>query len=435
MANVIFLAGEAFPEEIMLKVRNKFLVKAKEQNINVLDVGEGLVYTREQITKTTTKSNNRNEPYILVFCSWLNEGFVNYLIQQVSQLPIILVGFDAPGVLISISGILATSSNLARLKVPTVKVIGNVNDKNFWNKLRYAIEAANTVTKLRRARIGLIGNACPGMQGTICSVTELKTIGPEVIHLGIPDIMEQAKKQIDTPEVDSLLKKESEYLAADECTEYSLRLAISLYLAIKQKIKELSLNAVAIQCWPEMPDIYKTSPCYAISCLEDEGYVATCESDILSATTQLVLRNLSSSATFIGDIAGYSSENNSLYLWHTGAVPRSLAGTKVVLRTPSALGNGVTVECNLKEGVLTIAKISRPLEGKFRLFVAKGESISGPKEEGSNLYIKMESPIDRVIHTLYNNYIEHHLVVSYDKLSGPLLYWSEFMQIPFVSPD
>lgn len=116
-------------------------------------------------------------------------------------------------------------------------------------------------------------------------------------------------------------------------------------------------------------------------------------------------------------------------------MPRSLAGTKVVLRTPSALGNGVTVECNLKEGVLTVAKISRPLEGKFRLFVAKGESISGPKEEGSNLYIKMESPIDKVIQSLQDNYMEHHLVVSYDRLTQPLLYYSEFLQIPFVSPD
>jgi len=434
MANVIFLAGEAFPEETMCKVRNTFLVKAKEQNINLFDVGDGLVYAREQITKAISNSTNRNEPCVLVFCSWLDEGFVNYLIQQISHLPIVLVGFDGPGELISISGILSTSSNLIRLRVPAVKVIGNIDDKNFWNKLSYAIKAAKTVIKLRSVRIGLIGNACPGMQGTICSKTELQAIGPEVVNLGISEIMEQAKQQFNTSEANFLLKKESEFLA-DECTEYSLRLAISLYLAIKQKIKELSLNAVAIQCWPEMPDIYKTSPCYAISCLEDEGYVATCEADITSATTQLVLKNLSSSATFIGDIAGYNSENNSLYLWHTGAVPRSLAGTKVVLRTPSALGNGVTVECNLKKGALTVAKIPRPLEGRFRLFVAKGESISGPKEEGSNLYIKMKSPIDKVIGSLQDNYIEHHLVVSYDQLTQPLLYFSEFLQIPFISPD
>lgn len=434
MANVIFLAGEAFSEEIMLKVRNKFIVKAKEQNINILDVGDGLVYTREQITKATTKSNPRNESCILVFCSWLDEGIVNYLIQQVSHLPIILVGFDAPGMLISISGILATSSNMIRLKVPAIKVIGNIDDKNFWNKLRYTVEAANTVIKLRRARIGLIGNACPGMQGTICSATELKAIGPEVVNLGISEIMEEAKQKINTAEANSLVKKELEFLA-NECSEDCLRLAISVYLAIKQVIEELRLNAVAIGCWPEMPDIYKTSPCYAISRLEDEGYVATCEADILSATTQLALKNLSSSATFVGDIAGYNSENNSLYLWHTGAVPRSLAGTEVILKTPSALKNGLTVECNLKKGNLTIAKISRPLNGQFRLFVAKGTSISGPIEEGNNLYIKMKSPIDRVIRTLYNNYMEHHLVISYSQLSEPLLYCSEFLQMHFVSPD
>lgn len=436
MTSVIFLTNEAFERELVLKVRNNFLNIAENSNLVINNVVNGVVSNRQEGKNAINKVLDYGSPCLIVFCSWVDEGLASYIIKEISSLPFILIGFDGPSELISLSGLLAVSSNIARLQKPAISIIGNIEEKDFWTDVKAAVKAAEATIKLRNARIGLVGHACPGMQGTMCSEAELQSLGPEVIPISISKVMCLAKDILTNYDIEKEIEKDLSGLPRDNCVVDSLPSAVSLYFAIKELIKEFKIDAVAIRCWPEMREIYHTSPCYAISRLEDEGFVASCEADLLSATTQLILKSMSSSATFIGDIAGYNRKENILQLWHTGAAGRKLAGTQVFLKKPATSNYGVVLESNLKTGNLTLAKLTRPLNGVFRIFVAKGESISGPEgRPGNNVYIKTHASVDKLIRTLLENHVEHHLVLSYEYSDRPLRFLSQLLNISFISPD
>lgn len=434
--NALFLAGSAFVREMMLGLKRSFLDGAKKRGIEIIDAAEGLVMTYDDFERAATKARSEGKPCALVFCSWTDEEQIMHLAREISPLPLVLVGFDGPADLISVSGVMATASNLARLRIPFVPIVGSMSDEGFWRRLRAACGAASAVMDLRAARIGLIGHSCPGMVSMLCDESELQRLGPRVIHVSLADIMQRARLQLGDPAVAKMVDGDMASLPANTCRQDpALPLAVSVYYAIRRVVDELRLNAVAIRCWPEMPEVLGTSPCYALSRLEDGGTVTTCEADILSATTQLALRSLSRSATFVGDTAGYDRETNVLHLWHTGAAATSLAGTPPVVERTCLDMPGIVVTSVLKEGELTLAKLTRPLNGQFSMFVGRGTGVSGPKGPGNNVYIRTEAPIEQLLETLIRNGVEHHITLTYARVDRELRFLAEFLGINVISAD
>ena len=436
MMSIVFLTNEAFQTDLVLKIRDQFIKNAKATNLIFNNVISGTVSNYQEGKEAINKIISEGNPCIIVFCSWVDEGMASHIIQGISSYPLILVGFDGPSELISISGLIAVFSNISRQKKSIPYVIGNMEENSFWVEMKAAIKAAEAVTKIRNARIALIGHACPGMQGTMCSEVELQSIGPEIIPISISKIMHLAEDILKKYDIEKEIEREFHGIYIDKTASSSLPLAVSIYFATKKLIDEFKIDAVAFKCWPEMREIFHTSPCYAISKLEDDGIAASCEADLLSATTQLILKNISTSATFTGDIAGYDTKRNVLHLWHTGSAARTILGTEVYLKKLSTSDCGVSIEANLKHGNLTLAKLSRPLDGVFQMFAAKGESIKGDKgRPGNNVYIRTYSHIDRFIRTLLDNKIEHHIVLSYGFSDISLRFLSKMLNISFISPD
>ncbi|NLS45289.1 MAG: hypothetical protein GX969_06095 [Firmicutes bacterium] len=434
--NALFIGGDAFVEEMMADLRKSFLDGAAKHGIDVKDIGDGLIISYDDFERATAKVKHEAKPCMIVCCSWTNEEQVMHLVRGVGSVPLIVVGFDGPADLISISGVMATSSNLARMRINFVPVVGSMSDERFWRRLDASVKAANCVMDLQGARIGLIGHSCPGMVSMLCDESELQRLGPQVMHIGLAEVMHLAKKQMDDPNITKKIEEDINGIPTLTCKGYpGLPLAVSVYYAIRGLVDDMNLKAVAPRCWPDMPEVLGTSPCYALSRLEDEGIITTCEADILSATTQLALRSLSGTATFVGDTAGFDLQKNLLHLWHTGAAATCLAGTPPVVQKTCLDIPGVTVTSTLKEGKLTLAKLTRPLNGEFSFFIGRGEGVSGPKGEGNNAYIRTEAPIERVIDTLIKNAVEHHIALTYAEVDLELKFLTEFLGIKAVTVD
>jgi L-fucose isomerase-like protein len=434
--NALFLAGTAFVEKTMLELRQSFLEGARKRGIEVSDPMGGLVLTNSDFDSACESVRSARKPWAFIMCSWLDEEQIMHLAREVYPMPLILVGFDGPSELISVSGVMAAASDLKRVRVPFVHVVGSMLDERFWRKLGAAFKAAQAVVDLHGARIGLIGHSCPGMVSMLCDESELQRLGPRVIHVSLADIMHQAKTQLEDPQVASKVKADMSGLPADTCREDpAFPLAVSVYYAIRRVVDENNLKAVAIKCWPEMPEVLGTSPCYALSRLEDEGICTTCESDTLSATTQLALRSLSGAATFVGDTAGYNKDTNVLHLWHTGAAAMCLAGTCPVVEHTCLDMPGIVVTSVLKEGDLTLAKLTRPLDGRFSLFVGRGKGVPGPDGPGTNAYIQTEAPIEDMFDVLISRGVEHHITLTYADVDEELRFLARFLGIDVVSAD
>lgn len=435
MLSTIFLAGY-YPEESMQKVRTAFMENARARGLELFDAGEGIVNTQGLADGAGRKALEHGGPCALVFCSWMNEEIANRLAQRLRELPTFMVGFDGPSEYISLSGVLATSSNMLHLGLPNVALIGNIHEDRLWKGIMAAHDGAQAALKLRDTRIGLVGSACPGMLGMTCGDSDLQRLGPQVIHISLADVIDKTKSRMASKTSVELVERDMAGLNADgRCDGNTLALAGALYHELRSRVDDTKLDALAIKCWPELPRVLGTTPCYAISRLEDEGIVGSCEADMLSATTQIVLRCFSKSATFTGDIAGYNEGQGVLHLWHTGAAPRSMTGCMATVE-PSAMGlPGISVSGNLKLGRVALAKLARPIDGSFRLFVASGEEIAGPESPGNNAYVRTDVPVQRVVECLQENGMEHHLALSYMECADAFRFFARFSGIRLVTPD
>ncbi len=52
------------------------------------------------------------------------------------------------------------------------------------------------------------------------------------------------------------------------------------YLAIQELMAEESLDAIAVQCWPELPNVLNQWPYLAFSRLNDQGQIVALEGDV-----------------------------------------------------------------------------------------------------------------------------------------------------------
>lgn len=81
----------------------------------------------------------------------------------------------------------------------------------------------------------------------------------------------------------------------------------------------------------------------------------------------------------------------------------------------------LSVNFPLKEGEVTITRLSPGPDGQLRLLIVKGTGLQAPLLfQGNTLLVKLQQPVEQVIHKLLNKGLEHHYVVIYGDYSQEL---------------
>ena len=156
-----------------------------------------------------------------------------------------------------------------------------------------------------------------------------------------------------------------------EVSEEEIFKSAKMYLALKKIIEKEKANAITVDC---LTLVYggkiPAYPCLAFFQLNNEGYVATCEADIDSTATMLLVKYLTERPSFVSDpVVDLSSDQviyahcvapskvygpegpSAKYILRTHAEDRSGASIQVLM----PLGEKVTtVKLNLREKALSI---------------------------------------------------------------------------------
>lgn len=68
----------------------------------------------------------------------------------------------------------------------------------------------------------------------------------------------------------------------------------------------------------------------------------------------------------------------------------------------------------MKDGQVTICRISPDKDGKLRLLIGKGTGVDAPMlYSGNTLPVHIQTSVDSVLQTLLKKGLEHHYVVIY----------------------
>lgn len=188
----------------------------------------------------------------------------------------------------------------------------------------------------------------------------------------------------------------------------SLPGAHRIYLALKTIVKQYNLQGFTLRCFDLLSSFHNTG-CLALAKLNSEGYVAGCEGDVPAMITMMIARSLTGYSGFQANPASINPETGEVLFAHC-TIPFNMV-ERYELDTHFESGIGVGIRGYMKEGPITLFKVSGDLE---RHFIAEGELIRNQADPNlcrTQQVIRL-SDINKVKYFLKNPIGNHHIVLA-----------------------
>jgi L-fucose isomerase-like protein len=418
---------ETFGDDV-IQPRIQALADLQDLNVEVIEPINRVILNAKDSLIASKKLRSADVDCVLMyFCTWALQDTVIAAGKELFDYPTLL--WTKPGTILplrlNVAAITSGSANLLRLNKKFKHIIGDF--KNVRNQIFAFAQAAKLVKMLERAKIVTVGPYMSGMiDMTAIGESELRRIGPMQIHLSFTDLIDRIKK-FDKEEVLELAHAKINKLGKDfekiSLKENMLK-AVKLYFALKDIIKSYEVDAICVKCWPELqgPEI-DTTACLAFSMLADEGIPCACENDVQAGITMLIMYWLTGQPPFVGDLMSIDTTKNLLYLFHCGAASTELAPDprEVEIASNPYFGpTGIILKFPLKQGEVTIAKLTRPIDGKFKMLISKGNVVESPPVDGNIACIKFDKDVSSFLDLCISKGIEHHIVLGYGNVTNAL---------------
>lgn len=316
------------------------------------------------------------------------------------------------------------SSILRQSRHPFEFVYGAPEDVG--HALTQAIGIGDTVKRLRTAKLGVVGAHAPGFVDLAADPFLIrKTFGAQLHALSLPQFIDRVRAipadavQIDLESIRALGLGASEDSDA-ELSDDLLSVNSRYYLAIRELMRETNLDALALQCWPELPIVLDQWPYFAVSRLGAEGNAVSIEGDVDAALGALIGRMLGIGPGFLTDWLEH--DQSSIFFWHPGMAPLDMCNEVGTPDQPS-LGkhfNGAkpfVVDGALQIGSdVTISRIWR-CDNRYHWTAFEGTTVPPRRRvTGNSVLVEVDGGgvperFDRLIHAG----LPHHVTLHFGR--------------------
>jgi L-fucose isomerase-like protein len=343
-------------------------------------------------------------------------------LSQIWQYPILLWATpeNPKGEMISscsLVGVHAWISILSQLGHPFQFIYGDPQDAGTMNQLRSAVRIAYAARRIRTARVGVIGGVAPGYFAmSVDPFDVMRMLGAQLQSYSLVEFADVVNGFDQNLVAEDVEKVKSLGLPLKDVKEDALPMASRLYLAMLRYLDEENLDALAVRCWPEMPNTFGQWPYLGMARLSEEGRAIACEGDADGALSLLIGESLGMGRGYLSDWLEHDAE--TITLWHGGLAPVSLApspGESGCPRVALHFNNKkpAVLESTLKAGLpITIFRLWR-YNGKYLLSGCNAELIE-PRRHllGTNglAHLDDRSPSEW-FHSLCYHGMPHHVAV------------------------
>jgi L-fucose isomerase-like protein len=260
------------------------------------------------------------------------------------------------------------------------------------------------------------------------------SFGTEIVQVDLQDVL-GAARVADPQHVETILRELNTRLDGLQGVDRTaLRRTIGSYVTLRQLAEQLGLDGMAVRCWPEFFTDLGCAACGAISMLTDELTPCSCEADVNSTLTQLILQWLSGKPAFSTDVVSFDLEEDAVVVWHCGLAPLSMADPDVQPRATihSNRELPLLMEFPLKPGRVTVARLSEAT-GTFRLVVGGGEMLQAPLSfSGTSGVLRFDRAAAQVLDTMLTQGLEHHLSLTYGDYVPALVALAGMLDLPIL---
>ena len=179
-----------------------------------------------------------------------------------------------------------------------------------------------------------------------------------------------------------------------------------VYTALREIVREHSLDACTVRCFDLVTDL-STTGCMALSQLIDDGQMAGCEGDVPATVTMMWMHALTGASPFMANPQQVVAERNAVWLAHCTIARKLVSG--YTLRSHFESGLGVAIQGTSREKAVTLARLGGP--GLTELFVSDGEILEDGRSEErcrTQYLVGLEQPVGYFLERPLGN---HHVLV------------------------
>jgi len=258
-------------------------------------------------------------------------------------------------------------------------------------------------------RVGIIGKPSDWLIASVPTDDVLNKLdGFDFINIPIKDLYKIYDKILLTAD-GTLLRNHK--ISNRDINAKDLQKSEAFYLALKQLIEENNLTAFTIRCFDLLIE-YRTTGCFALSKLNDEGIIAGCEGDIVSLIGMITAQRKTGQPVWMTNPSQIDIEKSQLILAHC-TVPTCLAES-IKLDTHFESNQGIGLIGKIQESDVTLFRLGGKELNQY--FVCTGTII--PHEHNLNLcrtqiYIKIDD--SNKLNELLTNPLGNHLLVLFGK--------------------
>ena len=200
---------------------------------------------------------------------------------------------------------------------------GYAEDEEFVRRFSITVRALTAIKNMKLSRIALVGGIAPGFNDLYDDERNLNRRFEGLYFNRLheySEIKDRALRYTDAEVIPIAENMESCSCGyADTAAKKTLLISARIYKAYCEFVKENRYDAVAVSCWPKFQDDFQYSVCSVLGQLNDEGTVAACEGDVLSAVSMLALKYISGGdVPTLMDMSAFDEEDETVLLWHCG---------------------------------------------------------------------------------------------------------------------
>ncbi|MFW5991629.1 MAG: hypothetical protein ACOCQN_00375 [Halanaerobiaceae bacterium] len=306
-----------------------------------------------------------------------------------------------------------------------VKIVQTVGD---WkNSLEELLEVYTFGLSFEGKKIGRMGHEKFTRHPFAESIKDLikKNWGPEIIDISLSELEDYLPEIEDGEKVtrltDELLGNSTEIVEPDNG---KIKEAVKIYFALKDIVNKYDLSGIAVKCFDLLP-ILENTACYALAKLNDEGKIAACEGDVVSALGMIMLYELTDEEVFLANPSKVDLDKKEITFAHC-TIPMNMC-EEYTIRSHFESGIGVALQGNLYKDNYTMARLGG--KNLDDIFVAQGNLIQDEYSSDlcrTQLTLRLNNYED--VEAFLNSPLgNHHLIVKGDYKEKIMSYYNLFL--------
>lgn len=331
------------------------------------------------------------------------------------------------------------ASLLRQLNRPFEIVYGPTSDLKTTAALADAARLVHSACAIMRAKVGLVGSHVPGFSNMAVDPARLTaSLGAQLVQLGLHEFIELART-IDEARVKAEIEKiRALKLPTEEgIGDAELTTDARYSLAIGDLMSANGLDALAVRCWPELPDVVGQWPYLAFARLVSEHHAVALEGDADGALCSLISELIGAGPSFITDWLAH--DEHTITAWHPGMATFQLCpaiGTPGGPRLSRHFNNRkpLCVDAELRAGMdVTLFRLWS-CDDRYHLTAveARTEKLKQPLA-GNSIGLRLERSVPRWFDDLCHAGMPHHLSIAEGRHAERLRRLARLLGIHFAA--